>query len=269
MMCAIFFAVYFRQAWGRGSIRWMTFFISLYVVFLFALLGEWSPAIFLARIYDTLLGVAAALLATYVVPSPGSRARLHQEAEALWNDCRSELWTAATVFTDPDGRLAEQHGAYLLRLDNLRTHSEDSLYETFLSPQARRLARERFATAEMLCYLSLGLFDSMACGRHSPGRLRLRTALREKLGPVSSAAFDDFEPPSGPHKSEGPTPTRLEACTFATKQFGSSGLEDSERVWAMPVLYYAAALFTALKPDTRARHAVADDDASARSGLLR
>src|SRR5215813_8937436 len=52
MMCAVFFAVYFRQAWGRGSIRWMTFFISLYVVFLFALVGEWSPAIFLARIYD-------------------------------------------------------------------------------------------------------------------------------------------------------------------------------------------------------------------------
>ncbi len=268
MMGAVFLAVFFRQSWGRGSFRWMTFFISLYVVFLFALLGEWSPSIFVVRIYDTFLGAGAALFATYVVPSPGSRARLLEEAESLWNRCRTELWTAVNEFTERDGRLPQQHAAYLLQLDTLRSHAEEALYETFLSPAARREALDRFATAGMLCYLALGLLDAMACGANSPERVRLRKPLLDTMGPVANATFQDFDPPPGSRKTDSATPTRPEVCRFATEQFRNIGMTDFDRVWAMPALYYAGALCAALKADARARLLGSQEEANARS-LLR
>ncbi len=267
MMAAVFLAVFFRQAWGRGSYRWMMFFISLYVVFLFALLGEWSPAIFVARLYDTLLGVGAALFATYVAPSPGSRARLHQEAEALWNQCRTELWAAAAAFTQSQAAYPRRHAAFLLQLDTLRSHAGEASYETFLRPAARREALDRLATAEMLCYLALGLFDAMACGSDSPDRGRLRTALLEMLGPAAEARFEDFEPPEG--RPASAAPTRPEACRIAVEQHRRVRMSPSDDMWALPALYYAAALSAALKPDARNRGPAAPDAANVRSSLLR
>jgi len=225
----------------------MTFFISLYVVFLFALLGEWSPAIFAARVYDTCLGAGAGLLATYVVRSPGSREQLLDEAEALWSNCRNELADAVRRFTEAGVARPEVHSAFLLQLDTLRSHAEEASYETFLRPSARREALDRFATAGMLCYFSLGLFDAIACGRESAARQRLRGPLLEMMGAVATAALADFEPPPGARTAEPSTPTRAGACRFAREQCEAAGIGESDLVWAMPALYYAAALAASLR----------------------
>lgn len=63
MFVFVYLAVYFRNA----SYPLMTFFITLYVAFLFSALGEWTLRILLVRIYETAIGAGTALLAAMVV----------------------------------------------------------------------------------------------------------------------------------------------------------------------------------------------------------
>jgi uncharacterized membrane protein YccC len=63
MFLFVYLAVYFRTA----SYPLMTFFITLYVAFLFSVLGEWTPQILLVRIYETAIGGGTALLAAGLV----------------------------------------------------------------------------------------------------------------------------------------------------------------------------------------------------------
>jgi uncharacterized membrane protein YccC len=240
MTAAVFLAVFFRQSWGRGSYPWMMLFISLYVVFLFALLGEWSPAIFAARIYDTFLGAGAALAATFVVASPGSKEKLHREAEEWWKQCRTELVAAVERFTSGGPVVQKTHANFLRQLDTLRDHTGEALYETFLRRTARREALAALAVTEMLCYLALGLIDAMACAPESFARERLGNQLRELVGPLANAPLGDF---AGPSDDEtGTTPTRPNACRLATELCRAAGISGAELAWAMPTLYYAAAL---------------------------
>ncbi len=246
MMAAVFLAVFFRQSWGRGSYAWMMLFISLYVVFLFAVLGEWSPAIFAERIADTCLGAGAALLATFAVHSPGSRDRLRQEADKLWDQCRAQLAEAVAGFTCGAPPTGQPHAALLQQLEALRSHMEEALYETFLMPAARRDAVRNFAVAEMLCYLALGLFDAIACGAGSSQGSKLRVPLEESIGPVVHARRTDFELPPGVNPLL-PLPACPEACRFAAEECRKAGLDGSDLIWARPLLYYAAAFSDALR----------------------
>jgi uncharacterized membrane protein YccC len=63
MFLFVYLAVYFRNA----SYPLMTFFITLYVAFLFSVLGEWTLQILVVRIYETSIGGATALAAAFIV----------------------------------------------------------------------------------------------------------------------------------------------------------------------------------------------------------
>ena len=63
MFLFVYLAVYFRGA----SYPLMTFFITLYVAFLFLVLGEWSGHILMVRLYETAIGGATALVAAALV----------------------------------------------------------------------------------------------------------------------------------------------------------------------------------------------------------
>lgn len=63
MFLFVYLAVHFRGA----SYPLMTFFITLYVAFLFSVLGEWSGGILLVRMYETAIGGATALAAAAMV----------------------------------------------------------------------------------------------------------------------------------------------------------------------------------------------------------
>ncbi len=251
LMAAVFFAVFFRQSWGRGSYLWMTFFISLYVVFLFAMLGEWTPKLFLFRVADTGLGAGAALLATFAVPSPGSRARLHKEAAELWKSCRTELVDALDRFGTAGALDRQPHTAFLLQLDTLRSRAEEALYETFLRPQARRTALDNLARVEMLCYLSLGLFDALICAGQSSRRRAVADILRRVIEPVTKAELEDFLIPPRATNACPPTPTQPRACRLAVEECERAGIEPADQLWAMPAIYYAAALREMLAVDAR------------------
>ena len=56
LLGAVFFAAYFRT----GSYAWMTFFVTVYVVFLFALLGQPTLPLMIIRGFQTLIGCAVA-----------------------------------------------------------------------------------------------------------------------------------------------------------------------------------------------------------------
>jgi hypothetical protein len=68
LMLGIFGATYFRTA----STRLMVGFLSVYVVFLFALIGQWDIDIVIIRIYETAIGCAIALLVPLVMPYDGA-----------------------------------------------------------------------------------------------------------------------------------------------------------------------------------------------------
>ncbi len=252
MLAAIFLAVFFRQSWGRGSYIWMMFFISLYVVFLFALLGEWSPAIFLARIYNTFLGAGAAVLSAYLVPSPDARARLRREAEDLWNNCRKQLSSAVAEFAPGRSEaFGDTHPALLSQLDQIRSHASEALYENFLSPAARRGAREDLARAEMLCHFALALLDALACAPENADRGPVHQALVGLLDPVLRASFSDYELPPGGFEPGRPRPTSAEVCELVVNIARSARVPAHDHFWSVPALYYAAALSHALKAEAR------------------
>src|SRR3954453_5861284 len=56
LLAGVFLAVYFRTRVPAGSYALMTFFVTVYVIFLFAALGTWSRSLILVRVYDTALG---------------------------------------------------------------------------------------------------------------------------------------------------------------------------------------------------------------------
>lgn len=65
MLVCVFLAVFFRNA----SVPWMVFFITVYVVFLFAVTGRWDARILLVRCYETAIGGTVSLVATLLLPA--------------------------------------------------------------------------------------------------------------------------------------------------------------------------------------------------------
>jgi hypothetical protein len=64
LLVSIFGATYFRTA----SNRLMVGFLSVYVVFLFAIIGQWDIDIVIIRIYETAIGCAVALVVPMIIP---------------------------------------------------------------------------------------------------------------------------------------------------------------------------------------------------------
>ncbi len=67
LLVAIFGAAYYRTA----SSRLMVGFLSVYVVFLFAIIGQWDIAIVVTRVCETAIGCAIALVVPLLLPYRG------------------------------------------------------------------------------------------------------------------------------------------------------------------------------------------------------
>jgi hypothetical protein len=64
LLISIFAATFFRTS----SNRLMVGFLSIYVVFLFAVIGQWDIDILIVRIYETAIGCAIALVVPLIIP---------------------------------------------------------------------------------------------------------------------------------------------------------------------------------------------------------
>ena len=139
LLGGIYMAVYFRSN-PRGAVYApMIFFVSVYVVFVFALVGGWTAQLFLTRAYDTAIGCALALAGSlFVLPLRAGR-QLVDDLEQFWQSCRryfdksiSSLSAAAPLPTSEDRQIL------LKQLEQLKTRSRNSAYEGMPGRKSRQ-----------------------------------------------------------------------------------------------------------------------------------
>src|SRR5579884_60514 len=136
LLLCVFIAIYFRGY----SYAWMMFFITIYVVFLFSLLGEWDVAIAILRLKDTIIGSAVAVAATVIV-RPARPNQLRSDLMALWTCAQAQLAAVLSVLApvDADGHDAAACRDNLYRtVETLQAHLAVSPYENILRPLAVR-----------------------------------------------------------------------------------------------------------------------------------
>ncbi len=160
LLIAVFFAAFFR----KSSYPWMTFFITVYVAFLITVLGQWSVSLMVARLVDTVLGGAIAILASLLVPAPRVGLRMEEELASLWQDCREQVDQGFRLLQSGDtagNDWREARRELLRRVEQARTWARETDYEMFLKYRSWRKSRRVFRNTVMLCHQSLG-FNRMA-----------------------------------------------------------------------------------------------------------
>ena len=160
LLVAIFFAAFFR----KSSYPWMTFFITVYVAFLFTVLGQWSATLMLVRLEDTVLGGLIAVAAMLIIPAPRVSRRLEEELSVFWQDCRAEVEQGFRILAQPeaaDENWRETRRTLLRHVEQLETWARETDYETFLHFRSAQKNRRIFRATVLLCHYSLG-FHRMA-----------------------------------------------------------------------------------------------------------
>lgn len=182
IFAGVFFASYFRQAAGTGSYSWMIFFITVYVVFLFATIVRWDVrSLVFARIVDTFVGCAAALAAAAIVRPAAAGERLDREIRAVWADCR-----ALVAGGDPaDGRASDLLG----RAGALRAQHRVSAYEHVFAPPRRRRDEVLVEATAALRHACVSLARALANAR----RRALPPGLAAVLDDTQAAALADLD----------------------------------------------------------------------------
>jgi len=165
LMLSIFFAAFFR----KSSYPWMTFFITVYVAFLFTVLGQWSASLMLVRAEDTVLGGIVAIASSFIVPAPRVARRLEEELLGFWQSCREHVEKGFDALSgtseDYDWRAARRD--LLIRVEQLQARSEESLYEQLLQVRSRQRNQRIVRRTVLLCHESLG-FGRAAQSHPSP-----------------------------------------------------------------------------------------------------
>ena len=152
LLGGIFLAVYFRSN-PRGVVYApMIFFVSVYVVFVFAVVDSWTARLMLTRLYDTAIGCALALVGSLVVLPQQAGLKLETDLEHFWESCRQYFEKTSTAITaaGPSPTSAERQ-ALLKQLEELRTRSRTSAYEGFLGRAVRRRRAALVEGTETLC----------------------------------------------------------------------------------------------------------------------
>jgi uncharacterized membrane protein YccC len=231
LFAGVFFASYFRQAAGTGSYPWMIFFITVYVVFLFASVAQWDVRnLVLVRIADTFVGCVAALAAAAIVRPTAANARLERELRAMWTECR-----ALVASGDPaEARVADLFG----RVAALRAQHAVAAYEhVFATARRRRIAALVRDTAALL-HASISLVRALGDARRRP----LPPGLAAVLDDTQAAVLADLDAllenrarrPAGeaPRCATAALCARLGACALSGADFAVLGavLDHAEEV---------------------------------------
>lgn len=155
LLLAIFWAAYFR----KSSYPWMTFFVTLYVAFLFTVLGQWSASLMLVRLEDTVLGGLIAIAASLIVPAPRVARRMEEELTGFWRDCREQVEQGFAVLSNPelqDDDWRQTRGELLRRAEKLQISARETDYETFYKIRSLQRNRRILRNTVMLSHQALG-----------------------------------------------------------------------------------------------------------------
>ncbi|PIQ44154.1 MAG: hypothetical protein COV52_08710 [Gammaproteobacteria bacterium CG11_big_fil_rev_8_21_14_0_20_46_22] len=138
-LCTFCISYYFSVSYGIG-----VFFITMMVVFIFGMINTWNTALLEARIIETLIGAAIALLSSALVLPISAKQQLKDAIPEYISACKLSFNTAADktigkTFSKVPTKLlskfqALQHNAKLIRYENLfgflsKEKFERSLFE--------------------------------------------------------------------------------------------------------------------------------------------
>ena len=214
MLIAIFLAAYFRT----GSYAWMTFFVSVYVIFLFALFGEKPANIVRVRVAQTAIGIAVAFVASLIVPT--------SRAGSKWQDQLAKFWESAAESFDAvfagllDGDRSSVlptlgPAAVIQQLDSLRTQHRASLYEGWFIRGSRDRSDLFMQNTRMLGHDLLALIE--AAKHLKPAVVQAFRSELQSLRDCTMSHFHAVRPPSFQQKG-------AEEC--------EDGLDAIERRWS-------------------------------------
>lgn len=250
----VFLAVYFRAGIPAPSYPAMIFFITVYVVFLFALSGNWGTGLIEARIIDTALGCGVALVVGWVVLPTPAAPQWQEELNALWALCRQRFEDAFACLLKPDNPSCthplQGRSDLLQKLDALRKKQEASAYEgLFGSPSTRRRAA-LVLHADILCRYILGLEEAAEASR---GQAIVR-ALHDELVRLRDGVCAGFDalalpeafPEKGPQGDEGEAAWE-KSRQRAAELLSGNRIERTEFLAFGPVLHYTHKIVRALR----------------------
>lgn len=164
---SIFFALYFRGASvGKKSYSWMMFFVSLYVVFLYAVIGKWSASIVIERLFDTAVGAAVAMAACLVILPPAARTALEQQLARLRDRCRESFEQL------PDSGKPAAADDLLRELERMRNSLFAVRYEFIFEPRRRKRSQSAILAAEELGLHLAALIVAIEDGELTDGEVR-------------------------------------------------------------------------------------------------
>jgi uncharacterized membrane protein YccC len=197
MVGSIILAAYFRTA----SYPLLTFFVSLYIVILFKLIGHSPIHIVFVRSYETFIGCAIALAASIIVRPARSTRQWEQQLDKLSQSCRDIVLRALDLLiadgVDKDqssedrtlGRPipagASEVRELMSQVRTLRNQSRAAAYEGILAGAARRQRQQQMEQARRLVHHALGLFEAVRAphGRRTNQMFRREfEALRQEVG---------------------------------------------------------------------------------------
>ncbi len=152
LLGGIFLAVYFRSSPRGVAYAPMIFFASVYLVFVFSVVGGWTARLMLARLYDTALGCAVALVGSLVVLPQQAGLQLEDDLEQFWKACSTyfEKTYSALTAAGPSPT-SEERQSLLKQLELMHMRNLISAYEGFLGWTARKRRQALVEGSERMC----------------------------------------------------------------------------------------------------------------------
>ncbi len=194
LLLSIFLAAYFR----KSSYPWMTFFITVYVAFLFTVLGQWSASLMLVRLEDTVLGGAIAIAASLIVPAPRVASRMEEELADFWQNCREQVEQGFEILKSPElagDDWRETRRELLRQAERLQTSARETDYETFLRFRSLQRNRRILRNTILLSHQALGFNRvSRLAERHVQNLAALRSATLQRFHLLEAGKTDPAVP---------------------------------------------------------------------------
>jgi uncharacterized membrane protein YccC len=189
LLGGIFLAVYFRSN-PRGVVYApMVFFISVYVVFVFAVVGDWTGKLFVTRVYDTAIGCALALGGSLLILPQRAGNLVADDLTRFWDLCRQyfEKTQAFLIQSGPAPSPLDRQ-SLLKQLEQLRMRNRNSAFESFMGRRARNRQRALVESSEVLSRHLLA-YGALLQGGQSTNATRLLMRESRDLSARTAAGF--------------------------------------------------------------------------------
>ena len=240
LLSGVFLTVYFRSN-PRGVVYApMIFFASVYVVFVFAVVGGWTGRLFLTRVYDTGIGCALALAGSLLVLPLRAGHQVADDLEEFWKSCSDYFEKIMKSLEMPmSGPTPGDRKALLKQLELLRMRNRNSAYESFLDRRTRQQQSQLVDASERMSrhLLALGAVIQSELPASSLAELRAQAAIL--LGRTENGFRRIICSPRDCSPSDHPNPpSAAELARAAMQATIDKRTEQIDVVRILPAIYH-------------------------------